>query len=67
MIAADLTPADLGRTITWRDRHGHHTLTLDHLQIEHGERRTLVLVRGTETDPWGGWVLDGRRKVEIVS
>lgn len=66
MRADQLTSDHVGHTITWRDRKGQHTMTLGHVHVEHSTTGpTIVLIRGIDTDPWGGWVLSGHRKVSV--
>lgn len=56
MRSSQLTDAHLGHTITWRDQKGTHTLTLGHVYVERSATGpTIVLIRGVNTDPWGGW------------
>lgn len=65
MHAMDLTPAHVGKKIRWADKNGKHSMVLGHVYVEHGDRRTLVLVRPVGGDLDTGISLDGRRIVKV--
>lgn len=65
MRADQLTTIDVGKKIRWADRHGKHSIVAEHIYVERGDRRTVVLLR-----PAGGNLdttitLDGHRLVKV--
>lgn len=65
MKARDLTPAHTGKKLRWADKHGKHSMVIGHVYVEHGDRRTLVLVRPVGGDLDSGYSLDGNRRVQV--